>query len=426
MRLQTIMRISPAAWLALPLVLLAILYVRTYILRGATEPYAAGLSSQAVTTMGLIAPICAGLGAWEAGRLRRAGVWDMPMVRYRSVVVAWLIGPPVLVGIVAVMAGVEAVLLANGLIVPDHRPVAVAAAVITAHSLAGFAVGVWIPTSIAVPAAIVVSFLWQIMIRVVEPLWLHLLSGQALEACCGTDTDIASAAFWAPIFVAAGIAVGALVLILARSGRVAIIAGCLALSVGLGTGSVIAQGQPDGEAHVGRDEALLVCSDPANTPRVCVWPEHAWRLSGVTALATRATRAWDALGIDVPRSFSEAVFSKPSAGTLYLRFTDTATDDDIIGSMAYGMLPPWTECPGAYRAVYAIDYLQAWYAASAGMSDEALTARFADLAFAGKPDILEAVNKVRALPPDLQRRWVIQNDSALRACDREPLLDPDW
>lgn len=424
MRLWTILRSSPAAWLSVPLVLLAVLYVRTYILRWMVDPYATGLSSQAATTLGLIAPICAGLGAWEAGRIRRSRAWAAPLVRRKGVAIAWLVGPPIVVGVAAVVAGMLAVLVANGLLLPDPRPVLVVTAVITAHTLAGFALGTWLATVVAVPTAIIVSFTWQVMVRVLDPLWTHLLTGQALERCCGASDDIAPEAIWAPVAAAAGIAVAARLAITARSVPGAVAMAAVPLLIGLVAASAIAQGRPDGASHVDRSEAALVCSDGATGPRVCIWPEHEPRLPEAVMLAEQATSAWQRFGLEVPSELTESMRVDESRDTLRFVLSSAASSDDVIGGLAYEMVPPWIECTGLPAAQLAPDYLEAWYAAAAGMSPSGLEARFSGVSFGTFPDILELVSAVRALPVRQQRAWVEHNDWAARACDREPDLDP--
>lgn len=395
------------------LVLLCVWYAREYVLRADPAPYLTGLSSQPVTTQGLIAPIVAALAAWEAARLRRGGVWSFPMARRRLAVVAWPLGLIWAVGFTAVAAGVWTVLATKGFLLPDPRPLAVAAVVIAAHALAGFAFGLSLPIVVAAPVAMGLSLLWQVMPRAIQPLWTHLLTSQQLETCCGPATDLAPAALAAPVLVAIGIAGAAAILIFWRRPAAAAALALCVLLVGLTAGSVVASTQPRGDASVGRDERWLVCA--GSRPEVCVWPERESRLAEVADIARYAATEWSRAGLDVPARFDEALYSPPRDDVLRFLFYLGASRDQIIGSLAYGMLPDFPDCPGGYPDSGAFDTLYAWYAAAAGMSADGLDSAFGGLSsFSDDVAVLDRVKQIRKLPLADQRDWVLRNDRVVR------------
>lgn len=345
------------------------------------------------------------------------------MARRRLAVVAWPLGLIWAVGFAAVAAGVWTVLATKGFLLPDPRPLAVAAVVIAAHALAGFAFGLSLPIVVAAPVAMGVSLLWQVMPRAIQPLWTHLLTSQQLETCCGPATDLAPAALAAPVLVALGIAGAAAILIAWRRVAASAVLALCVLLVGITAGSVVASTQPDGEASVGRDERWLVCA--GSRPEVCVWPERESRLAEVADIARYAATEWSRAGLDVPARFDEAFFSPPRDDVLRFLFYVGASRDEIINSLTDGMLPEILSCSGPYPGYAEFDTLQAWYAAAAGMSADGLDSTFGGLiSYADDVAVLDRLKQVRRLPLADQRDWVLRNEWALGACDRPAQLAP--
>ncbi|MEP7360764.1 MAG: hypothetical protein ABI744_04210 [Chloroflexota bacterium] len=424
-RIRTAIRMYPAVWLAPMLIVLCIWYARAMVFRSDPDPYLPSLSAQPMSTQGLVAPILAALAAWESARLRRGGIWQMSIVRRRIAVVAWPLVIIWAVGFVAVASGVVAVLVAKGFLIPDPRPLAVAGLVLGAHTLAGFAFGLLLPIVVAAPVAMAVSLLWQVMPRAIEPLWTHLLTSQQLETCCAVDTDIGVAALAAPALVALGVAVAAAIVIAGKRTPATAALTVAALAAGLVSASVIASSEPRGDVGVARNEAVLQCSGAV--PEVCLWPEHASRLSEVSGIVRAAATAWTGIGVQVPTRFDEAFAGAVRPGTLHFRLWLGASRDHVIDSISYEMVPGYIDCPGAYMAAGAFDPLRAWYAATAGMSAEALGEEFGSLrAYSEDFDIevLALVDDIRSQSPDRQREWVERNTWALGACDRSPDLRP--
>ncbi len=410
------LRTSPASWLAVPIMALAGAYALGYS-PATTDPYPLAHTSAGAVVLGFVAPICAAIGAWEAGRLQRAGWWRLPHARASLVIAARALLLPVAVGLLAVVAAAEAQLLEAGLLWPDLRILGVAAIVIVSHAALGFAVGTWLPVVVAAPAVLLVGYLWMALPRAFEPLWVRHLNG-SYTSCCTLQSDLAPGALLAVVVVGAGFVGGASLLLRRQQATWQPAAALVAVTAGLALGAIpIAGLGPD--PTVARSEHELVCR--GDQPQVCVWPEHAARLPEVLVLASHARDAWRSAGLAVPATFSEG----PGAGVLPFGFSLEAQGPDVLHAMAYGMLPPLPACAlqVGYPAAGALDYLHAWLDASAGMADAELQLRFQAPQPAGWPPVLELVSELRSRSPEVQGRWAAANLDALGDCESQPMLD---
>lgn len=423
MRLRTILRVSPGAWLSLPMVLLSLLYVVMFQSRIRADPYPLAVTSTALATLGFIVPIVAALGAWEGGRLRRADWWALPHVRPRAAIAAWALAPIVATGVAAVSAGVLANLFAVDLLFPDPRPVAVAGVVLVAHALAGFSLGLAVPVVVAAPAALLTSFVWMVFLRAIEPIWLRHLNGGALELCCGRHEELAPAAVVGALTVALGLAASSITFLTLRRSRRRDLLVPLPLLIGLVVGSMMVSSLGS-QPTMARDRSALLCDSPSSSVTVCVWPEHVDRLQEVGSIAEKAARGWRAVGLQVPPTFAEGPPETTPAGVLPFGFSRASDPSDIVSGLAYAMLPAWPACAdrGPYLGYDAFDYVHAWFATTGGMSDEEIERRFGDLQARGAATIPVVLAKVRALPVEEQLAWVADNVAALEACDRPPRL----
>ena len=299
-------------------------------------------------------------------------------------------------------------LFRSGLITPDLRPFVIVLAVTVAHSATGFAFGLRLPMPIAVPGALLGSFLWMVMLRGLDPRWLMLLNGETTELCCGRDTDLAPAAIWGPVIVAIGatLASGALIAVPRSGAKVTAGAiGVLALGLSVGAFLVMPLGA---DPNVPRDAGALVCMTTLDGVRACVWPEHEPRLDEVAAIASEALRAWRSAGLDVPSLITEG--QNPADRSLRIGFALESTSVDILDGLAYAMVPPWPACADRrrYPGGLARPYLEAWLAAVAGMGERELASRWGgEPGSAGVPSVLGLLGLVRARPMASQLAWEI-------------------
>jgi hypothetical protein len=319
-------------------------------------------------------------------------------------------------GFLVITAVVIFTLLGAGVVaVPDLRIVIMTFAIIAAHTLLGFAIGLHVRPVVAVPAVLLVDYGWMTLPRVLEPPWLRHLNG-AWIAGFGVGIDVALVAIAGTVVVAGGLA-GTAIFLLRRHIDVpryilAVMPTVLAFIIG--TALVRGLGY---DPFVPRNASLLVCS--STQPRVCVWPEHRARLEEVSEIASDAAKRWQKVSITVPSEFSERTSLSPDERSF--SFNLASQRSDIIGSLAYSLLPTYPACtldePPPYPgAPFAEEYIFAWLAATAGMPQ-------ADLATRANPDALSTVAMVQSLPSDRQQSWLKQNLAAWQSCKWPPRVE---
>jgi hypothetical protein len=416
MPLRAMLRINPAVWISPFLVALAIIVSYSDITMHMAEPYSLALAATGASSVFLIAPICAACSAWEAGRLRRAEWFGLPHTRSPLAVALASLAPGLLVGLAAVWAAMAVKLLGAGAgVVPDSRVVVKTVAIITAHALLGFAVGLHVPVVVAAPAILLLEYCWMVLPIALQPLWLRHLNG-AWFTCCSVSSDLALQAFVGVLVVAGGLASSALLLMRQRFAApyAALAVAPTALAFALAASLVHGLG-PD--PVVARSVSALVCSN--GKPRVCVWPEHGGRLAEVSEIAAQASNVWRGAGVEIPAQWSE--WSSFGLEQRSFGFSLESRRSDIILSLAYSLLPPYPTCAldgrTPFRGGEAEPYGEAWLAEIAGVSRAEIDTRFGS-------DVLHAVDAVRSLPLDQQRIWLKRNMTALGTCDAAPRLEP--
>jgi hypothetical protein len=419
--LLTVLRTNPGAWLAAPLIIICVLLTAGYV-PSTSDPYSMAQTSAGLIALVFAAPVSAAAAAWEGGRLRRADLWAGPIVRRRPAIVFAGILPAVVAGSVAVIAAAELHVLAGGLLLPDGRLIALAVLVVTAHSAAGFAAGLVLPTAVALPAALIASFAWMALPAAVEPLWLRHLNG-ALATCCQLSEDLSAAAAVGAALVAGGIITAALVITAAARPQAAhwFAAGAVLVVVATCGAGLVSSLGPDPSTK--RDVSLLTCADRIPDVRVCVWPEHQGRLAEIADLAAAAVAAWRSAGVPVSPTFSEA--SVPS-GRSGFGFTVASSHADILTSMAYAQLPAWPDCAESepYFAVGVLDDLEAWYSLLGGLDEKEINHRFATPDAPGDQPADQVARALQKLPADVAADWTRQNLAAAAGCAEAPTSVP--
>jgi hypothetical protein len=419
MRAVNRLRISPAAWAFPVLLALAIGYVSIYP-TATSEPYGVALTAAGGVTIAFLAPVAAALAAWEAGRLARGGWWTLPHVRPSAALALDAIWPIVLSCGLVLLAGMATRLLPAGLVVPDIRVIFVGLVVLFAHTVAGFAIGLWIPPVIAAATILVVDYLWMAMPRSLEPLWLRHLTGD-FSSCCDVSADLAPTAILGASLVAAGILAAGLLMISTRgtARRLAIAAGFATVAVAAGALAVRDLG-PDPVAA--RPESELRCAGKA--PEVCVVREHEARLDEVHTIAARAAHAWTDAGLGVPDRFIEAPVEVLGPGEARLSISTLSTRADITHSIAYAMLPPIPPCAEQgmpYPGGLALDYLLAWFDLSAGLEPAEIRIRIGGFG-PDFPDPVALAEEVARASPDARAAWLTANQRSASDCAIEPVL----
>ncbi|MBQ0827818.1 DUF7224 domain-containing protein [Streptomyces tagetis] len=417
-------RAHSAVLAAPPLLGIVLLYVFSAEVSGNLDGYWTSATAKAASTLMFIAPVTAACAAWEAGRLRSARIGNRTPTRN-----GWRIGAAALVPVMALgfvalgvsLAGVRMQMESPGGW-PDLPILASAAVVLVAHTLAGYAVGMWLPAVAAVPVVLVGDYLWNVYPPALEPVWLRHLTGPAF-GCCMNAAVADPASIVGPALLAAGLAalaVGAVAAsphaprLGALPGPAAYAGGAVALltTVATTTGSVALVDGLGPDAVRARPASDLVCADAEGT-RVCVWPEHRARLAETTGIVTTAVAGLSRVGITAPDVVTEdGRRTSAKRWTVTVRQDPGFTGQDIRSGLvsdlsrllvdtAEGADPgncPADQAVAVQRALEAEDGLRVWLSAHAGASEEEARHRV-------DPSVGESVAPVLADGVETQKDW---------------------
>lgn len=415
-RLRTAFRTMPAFWLAIPICILAGWYATLVV---PPDGYAVGATAKATATLPFVGAFCAACAAWEGSRLRRARLWNAPSVRSRVTIAFWSLLPIVLVGLLAVVVAIAVALVQSGAgLLPDPRFIAMTALDLVTYSAAGFAAGLLLPFAVAGPLAIVATLIWLAFVPAVYPVWMRHLTGMFRD-CCGLQRDLAPRAVMASAIVNLGI-IGAAALLMAGPALVVRrVAGALATLAVAGIAGALLVGGMTFSPTIPRDPALMECrADDGVT--VCTWPEHRARAAKIAGVVASVRAGWQQASIDAPSAFTEADPAVAPAGALVFRMSGVRfTEDDIVRSLAAGMLPAIPDCPMGFTGGIAFQYLEAWYAAAGGMTPNGLRQRYA-YPSDPYPEVLTVVDQLQATTTDIRRDWMSRAQEVSQACDEWP------
>ncbi|NJP69059.1 DUF7224 domain-containing protein [Streptomyces spiramenti] len=413
------LRANAAFVAAGPLLAVVLLYVFAEEVGGGPGGYWVAGTAKAASALMFVAPAVAACAAWEAGRLRRAGVAGGTPVRGGFRIAAASLIPVLAMGLLALLVALVGVRAGMTAAPGWPEPVILAAAVVTLCGwlAVGYALGVWLPPAASVPVALVGGYLWQVYPPALEPLWLRHLT-QPARGCCAAAESVAAGGVSGPALAAValtGTAVAAAVLSRrtprrgapggARSGLV--VAAALLVAVAAGVGAVRAVSGLGPDAVVARSADELVCVDAGGATRVCVWAEHAPRLDETAEVVRAAVAGLAPVGVDPPELVTElpgeALAYAPTAGaandgapstgtpdrwTVTVRTTASFTTDDIRTGLAADLTgalldagTPATDCPAdpvdaAEQGFQAADQLFAWLTVRAGAPPQEARDRF--------------------------------------------------
>ncbi|SDO37961.1 hypothetical protein SAMN04487981_110172 [Streptomyces sp. cf386] len=393
-------RLHPRANAAVPaapaLLLIVALYVSSDYVAGDLDGYWTAATAKAASALIFIAPVTAACAAWEAGRLRRAGIGDGTPTRNGWQIAAASLAPVALLGFLALAVALAVARLhmesAPGW--PDARIIASACVILCAHIVAGYAIGMWLPAVAAVPVVLVGDYLWNVYPPALEPLWLRHLTRPAF-GCCMNTSEAYPGAIAAPALMSAGLA--ALAVAAASLSRrtprlgslprsvphwgaaLAVVATLVTTSTGVG---LVDELGPD--AVQARPESELVCDDVQGT-RVCVWPEHASRLPETARTVSTAVERLRLVGVSPPDVVTESGL-RPGRKewTVTVRQDPGFTSQDMVTSLASDLAVTLvagshnesrTHCPAdpataAQQAYGSQDELGIWLSVRAGRSPQ--------------------------------------------------------
>ncbi|MFJ8599137.1 hypothetical protein ACIREM_10475 [Streptomyces shenzhenensis] len=427
-----------AAVLATPLLLfIVVLYVSSDYVSGDLDGYWTAATAKAASALIFITPVTAACAAWEAGRLRRAKIGDGTPTRNGWQIAGASLTPVVLLGLLALVAALAVTRLqmesAPGW--PDVRIIASAAAILCAHVIAGYAIGMWLPAVAAVPVTLVGDYLWNVYPPALEPLWLRHLTRPA-HGCCMNTSAVDPGGILAPVLVAVGLA-GLAVAAVAASRRAprlgslpdsvpyagAALAVVAAMATTAGGVSLVNHLGPD--AVQMRPDSDLVCTDSRGT-RVCVWPEHAPRLSETARAVSAAVTRLRLVGVASPEVVTEGNQQRSrNQWTVTVRQDPSFTSEDIVAGLVAGLttvlvndpdVQSRTNCPedpakAAQQAFESEDELRIWLAVRAGMSPQEAQHRT-------EPRTWEPVSQVLDDSVSTQKGWYRSTLAQVRCMPR--------
>ena len=340
--LRTSLRVMPAFWFALPIVLLAGGYVTALY---PSDHYGLGATAMGTGALPFVAGFVAATAAWEGARLRRS-VWWSPAVRSRLEIAALAVLPSVVIGVVAMLAAIAVLLVRSGATMPDLTLIAVGTLDLVAWAAVVFAAGILLPVPVAVPVGILLPFVWLAFVPAMDPVWLRHITGM-FHDCCGLNQAMAPAAVWASVIADIGIIAAAVILVggwtdmrrhggSVRARAVPLVASGLVLVLLLRAGVGLVSGMTYAPV-VTRDPAQLTCRERAGLT-LCVWPEHLQQADALAAITSGVRAKWIAAGIEAPAVFTEADPSVAPAWSLSYQVSGAAPDDVIL-ALANAMTP---------------------------------------------------------------------------------------
>lgn len=295
---------SAAVVLFLPTLLLSLYWVdATWAIPPfANLPYAPALSTEANSSIVIVAPYVAVAAAWEMGALRT--VWGRLVVKrsWGQVVLGRL-------GLV-VGCGVAAIALAYALVggttflrhAPDPGLLVVSVVSVTAWTAFGAALALVFRSLVALPLALIAPFLVLSLPQGWEPLWVRHVNGYVSD-CCRTSEVLdyravqASLAFLLALLMCAGAVIAVRLAQSATQARRVAWVGAVGAGVALAVAAaaIAPVTQLGAVPTVQRPLALLQCSG-----ELCLWPEDApARVANETAWSN-VKGIWTGLGLPLP------------------------------------------------------------------------------------------------------------------------------
>ncbi|MFG2426939.1 hypothetical protein [Streptomyces sp. NPDC048590] len=426
MRIATALRTTGVAWIA-PLALGWVWLVTSH--EAGNEPaYWAGNTALVGHTLPFYAPACAAFAAWEAGRLRRAGVHRLGPVRGRYAIAFSGLWPVALVGVAAVVVCLLTVRVETGAAHdwPHLGVLAMAGYLVVVHTAVGYGLGMLLPRVLATPVILVVDYLCLVMPVTITPMWVRELTGW-LDAPYGDVTiTMNPVALVVPTVIATGFLTAVLVsaeIARWRRGRflrVGAAAAASAVCLGVFSAAAIAPVRDwDGNPPVYARTDPPVCAD--GDPRICVPVEVADRLGALTeASKTVVPRLVDA-GLKQPKEIafvSEAAEVDERTWRLFL--SREMSEVDLEAGIAASALPAIPPCQTASDVqVGNVGTLVAWLMLKAGMDESEILSQYGEKR-AADPRIMPVVRKVTKLSSDEQLSWFTRNTRLLQQCKPAP------
>ncbi|MFD5392054.1 hypothetical protein ACFWMG_45485 [Streptomyces sp. NPDC127074] len=415
MLLRTIVRVSSGTRLLPFLAGFIVIALDDNLSEWVTPHYWLSATGTASLALSFVGPACAGAGAWEGSRLRRARISDQNAVRSPLAIAFPLLLPVFVMGV----AGMTAALLVSaaaadvGFGMPNPGILAVEAVLLAANTLVGFVLGrVWAPI-IAVPVTLIASFVANAYPVSWSVVWIRHLVGGGLEDCCDLDQSLDAWALVSGGAFGTAVCLSAAVLIQYRKTAPAIVAAAALLAGGVAGGAASAHGM-GADPVTSRPVGDLVCDH--GQPRICLWPEMNQEADIVRTESRKAVAKLRHAGVPVPATLTMA--DRPGSDETKLAIGPGISAAGVPTGVAAGLLPPDPACSDngePYPAADAYGPVGAWLSLTAGASPRTLTNRVA-------PPELALAQHVLKQSRQAQLAWYERNNRAMQACNVRPQL----
>ncbi|MFJ6297504.1 hypothetical protein ACIQJX_29615 [Streptomyces griseoviridis] len=397
---SAVLRVSIAPRIGLLLIVWLLAY-RDSVTELVTSGYWDSVAGQSSSLLVWTGPAVAACGAWEGMRVRQARTLQGAPARTFTGVSLAVLSSTLVLGVLAVMLSL-ALLLPQAAGTPDRTTAAILVLellVVAAHTAVGYVLGLSLPRLLAVPVALVGSFVWMAYPAAMNVFWVRQLNGTNLAECCQLDQVAAPRSILAPALVSIGLLL-AVWLVTARRWGLRLLAPIVLTTVVAVSAWIV---HPLGyRAAESRPTAFRTCS--GTHPQVCLWPEQRDAAKDVTAWATDAYKRLTAAGVT------------PTA-QLVSR-SSTPTSDDVRALLALSVLPkdiPACAHTGEWPGSTAYGPLSVWLTITAGADAQVVASRYA-------PPEVEAAKRVLEQSQQDQRAWFQQNAKTLTRCDLQPVL----
>lgn len=415
MLLRTVLRFSSGTRLLPFLIGFIVIALRDNLSEWVTPHYWLSASGSASLALTFVGPACAGAGAWEGSRVRRARIFDQSTVRSPLAIALPLLLPVWVMGLIGMATAlvVSATAAGVGVGMPNLGILAVEAVLLAANTLVGYLLGrLWAPV-VAVPATLITSFLANAYPASWSILWIRHLVGGGLSDCCSLDQSLDMAAVLSAIAFGVAVCLAAMVLIHHGKTIPALLIASVLATGGFALGAVTAHGM-GADPVIPRPTSALVCDH--GQPRICLWPEMNHQAATIRAEGHNAADRLQEAGVMVPSTLT--MTDRPGHDEAKLAIESETNANDVRIGVAVGLIPQTPACAekgGPYPAEVAYGPIGAWLSLTAGASPRALTDRVT-------PSELALAQHVIKQPRQAQLTWYERNARAMRSCHARPQL----
>ncbi|MET8179498.1 hypothetical protein [Streptomyces sp. NPDC005336] len=415
MLLRTVLRLSSGTRLAPFLIGFVVIALGDNLSEWVTPHYWLSATGSASFALAFVGPACAGAGAWEGSRIRRARLSDQSTVRSPLAIAFPLLLPVWGMGLIGMVAAllVSATAADVGIGMPNPGILAVETVILAANTLVGYLLGrLWAP-AIAVPATLITSFVANAYPASWSILWIRHLVGGGLSDCCSLDQGLDRSAIWSAIVFGTAVCLAAAVLIQRGKTIPALLAASVLATGGFTLGAAAAHDM-GADPVTSRPTSMLACDH--GWPRICLWPEMNGQAVMIRAEGRKAADKLRRAGVTVPPTLTMADRARRNEAKLAIG-PDTSTAEVRTG-VAAGLLPQSPTCADngePYPGINAYGPVGAWLSLTAGVSSDTLTHRVT-------PPELALAQHVIKQPRQVQLTWYERNTRAMRSCNIRPQL----